>query len=81
MRGLVGSPFEHVNDVSNEHEFCQRRQAAECIGGTSGPVSFSLGEHKPPHRIVACDAFCRQSQMNVGIMCLAAVAERYIHLV
>ena len=28
LRGLVGSPFEHANDASNEHDFCQG-----CQGG------------------------------------------------
>ena len=33
LRGLVGSPFEHVNDASNEHNFCQ---GCQCGGVDAG---------------------------------------------
>ena len=41
LRGLVGSPFEHAIDASNDHDFCQGCQG----GGILEEYSESPGVH------------------------------------
>ena len=69
LRGLVGSPFEHVNDASNEHDFCQGRQ---CGGVDAGVQTQRDGAKAAAHfKLSGCILrtmlfICRNSAKGAG---------------